>query len=64
MLVAYEDRGTLKFKNIPADDTGVGPHPIATFADAARIRDAAEIQRPELRWIIEGAGPWGVHGKF
>jgi hypothetical protein len=62
MLVAYEDLG-LKIKDIPGDDTRVGPHPIATYEDAVRIRDEAVAERPEVRWEIVGKGPWGVHGK-
>lgn len=61
MLVAYEDPG-LKIEEIPLDDSQVGPKPIATLEAAARIRDEAADERPEVRWDIVGAGPWGVHG--
>jgi hypothetical protein len=63
MLVAYED---LEFKimDIPGDETRVGPYPIATRADAVRIRDAAMAERPDVHWEIVGNGPWGVHGRL
>ena len=62
MLVAYEDLG-LKIKDIPGEDTRVGPHPIATHPDAVRIREAAMAERPEVLGN-SGDGPWGVHGKL
>lgn len=61
MLVAYEDSG-LKIKDIPLDDTRVGPESIANLDDAIRIRDEAVARRPEVRWNIVGEGPWVVHG--
>ena len=62
MLIAYEDLGQLLIKDIPGDDSRVGPHPTANHEDVIRIRDAAKVERPDVRWKIVGSGPWGVHG--
>lgn len=64
MIIAYEESGRLLIKDIPGDETRVGPHPTATQKDAIRIRGAAMAERPDVHWTIVGNGPWGVHGEL
>jgi hypothetical protein len=64
MLIAYEESGRLLIKDIPGDDTRVGPHPTANNRDAIRIRAAAMAERADVHWKIVGNGPWGVHGQL
>ena len=64
MLIAYEDFGQLLIKDIPMDETRIGPNPIDKQADAIRICGTATAKRPDVNWEIVGNGPWGVHGRI
>jgi len=61
MLVAYEQHG-LQIKEIPEEDIKVFLHPIASHTETLRILAEAARQRPDVRWVIVGLGPWGVRG--
>jgi hypothetical protein len=63
MLVAYEHDG-LQIKEIPEDDVKVFLHPIASRTETVRILAEAARQRPDVRWVIVGVGPWGVRGEI
>jgi hypothetical protein len=57
--MAYDDvRFTIK--DIPAEDTTVGPKPIEDLSKAKEILAWAEKERPTVSWIIEGKGPFRV----
>ena len=62
MLMAYDDRA-FTIKDIPMEETRVPLHPIETRADAERILAEAMRQHPDVRWVIRGTGPYGVHGQ-
>lgn len=59
MLVAYEDGG-LQIKDFPMEETRAPLRSIRSRSDAVRIRKWAMEQRPEIQWVIEGNGPYGV----
>ena len=63
MLVAYENHG-LQIKEIPEEDIRVFLHPISSHAETLRILADAARQRPDVRWVIVGVGPWGVRGEI
>jgi len=62
MLVAYDDCG-FTIKDIPMEETRVPLHPIESRSDAARILAEAIRRRQDVRWVIKGTGPYGVHGQ-
>ena len=59
MLMAYDDCG-FKIKNIPTDDTRVGPNPIEDLSKAQEILEWAKHERPTVKWTLEGKGPFRV----
>ena len=62
MLMAYEDCG-FKIKDVPLEETRVPLLPMESRSEAERILSEAKRQRPDVRWAIEGTGPYGVHGR-
>jgi hypothetical protein len=63
MLMAYEDLG-FKIKDIPADDPRVPLYPIESLSSAEEIMVWARTEHPTVRWVIEGKGPYRVHGEI
>ena len=63
MLMAYEDLG-FTIKDIPTDDPRVPVYPIENLSRAKEILAWAETERPAVRWVIEGNGPFRVHGEI
>ena len=61
MLIAYEDLG-FTIKDIPTDDTRVPPYPTESLSRAQELMAWAKTQSPTVRWVIEGKGPYRVHG--
>ncbi len=63
MLMAYDDCG-FTIKDVPMEETRVPLRPIENLSDAERILAEAKRQRPDVHWVIKGAGPYGVHGQL
>jgi len=63
MLMAYEDLG-FTIKDIPTDDPRVPAYPIESLSSAQEIIVWARAERPTVRWVIEGKGPYRVHGEI
>jgi hypothetical protein len=64
MLVAYEVRGLLQIKEIPASEIIVFQHPIANHTEALRKLAESEKQCPDVHRGIVGLGPWEVRGEL
>ena len=66
MLVAYEEIGCFRIKDLPLDDPRVDPFPTQTLADAERILVEARRQMPKDNWVIEeqGAPHGGAQGPY
>jgi hypothetical protein len=62
MLMAYEDMGEFRIKDVPADDPRVPLYPINYLSKAAEIREWAKNQGDDFIWKIEGKGPYRVSG--
>jgi len=60
MSMAYKDRGRLVIRDVPLEETRLGADPIATYSEALEVLERAKKERPDVRWKIEGSGPYRV----
>jgi hypothetical protein len=64
MLIAYEDPGMgFQIKDVPVSDLKAPFHPISNKGEAIRLQREAQRRRPDIRWVIEGEGPYSVREK-
>jgi hypothetical protein len=64
MLMAYNDIGGVRIKDVPFEETRVPLFPIPDLKSAQDILVVAKRERPDLEWEIkERSGQYSVRSK-